>query len=585
MDKIRQWLFVRSHQPENLFGPFTREILRSEGLNGFRIVDIDNAGIPELKSGDLIVLTRCFLDRNEMQQLYNSISNGACMVCLQPSSSFAGLFGWHCHKSIIYPGWIRIREGYPGSGHPIQTHVPITKYSHDSSTLNSESLADAVQPDWQESEYPAVVSQRVGLGRIALFFYDLPKAIALIRFGNPDLASFLTSGHWPSPHAFDLFPESHLDPRCIDLPQADYHGQLLAKILTDISPYPLARFWYYPRQHQRSAVMFTSDDDYSKPEQFRQLSAALLKRNGHATFYLMEKTLLSEQDVAGFRAQGHTFAPHIDVTEKGEMYFIFPEELKRETGLFAGRFGTISSSLQCHWAPWPGYMSCVPECMKNGYRMLCAYLSFPVISFMCGSGRPLKFVNLQGNIYDCWQQPIISYDDETLQEPMTDNPREFVDKFDNLLRAAVDRHHSAFGMLSHPISYATYSKPYIDAVLDSVQNVNVPIYNGDEWCAFNDQRYSTRIEAYRHRGNGFSWTISTAPNQLSLMIPVSPEQNISRVSVEGKPVEGTIYRRLEQDYFFVDLDTTDSKGEIHVELIGTVKKSHERMRDGRGKIS
>ena len=51
---FRQVLVTRSTQPENTYGPFAAEILRAEGLMGFRSVDIDTAPLPEIGPGDLV---------------------------------------------------------------------------------------------------------------------------------------------------------------------------------------------------------------------------------------------------------------------------------------------------------------------------------------------------------------------------------------------------------------------------------------------------------------------------------------------------------------------------------------------------
>lgn len=99
-----------------------------------------------------------------------------------------------------------------------------------------------------------MVRQTLGSGLVSLFFYDLPAAVAGIRFGNPDLAGFTTTGHWNWTHAGDLFI-GPIDERVRHLPQADLHAQLLAKLLTSMAPYPLARWWYYPQASQRSVAL------------------------------------------------------------------------------------------------------------------------------------------------------------------------------------------------------------------------------------------------------------------------------------------------------------------------------------------
>jgi len=548
MNTFRQWLLVRPGQRENAFGPYLQEILRAEGLTGFRTVNLDD-GLPELRADDLIVLTRCFLRVDEMERLQAAVEAGARLVVLHPSILLAHRFGWEPQKRAVYPGWVRTGAGYPGHGTPIQTHLPIAAFTP---SPGVETLAATVDAAWDDAGCPAVARQKVGKGTVVFIFYDLPKAVARLRFGDPELASVETSAQWYWTHASDLFA-GQLDDRVLDRPQADFHGQLLAKLLTDISPVPLARCWYYEQIAQRSAVVFSSDDDWSTPDQFRQLSDALVSHGGKATFYLVKDTRLSDEEIAALRAQGHTFAPHVFLPDGEELAYAFPKHMEEETALLKARLGRLSVSLQMHRAPWLGYMTWVPAYINYGYRLLMSYLSLPpqnVNRYMCASGRPMKFVDQDGAVHDCWQQPVLSYDDQTLIPAMTADPQGFVRKFADILRPAMEEHHTTFGMASHPVSYATYSKPFFDALLDFIVAEGVPIYNGDDWCDFNDRRNAVQVEQ-SVEGDILTCTVRGLVGMLPLMIPVNGP---ATVTVNGTPAEGEIIRRLGQEYLYVQLN-------------------------------
>lgn len=531
-----------------------QEILRAEGLSGFRAVDLDREELPELRADDLILLTRCFLRREETERLRAAVEGGARLVVLHPSVLLAHRFGWETQKRAVYPGWVQVGADYPGHGLPVQTHIPIAAFAPGEGVGERQAIAGAVDADWQDTGCPAVSRQRVGAGTVVFFFYDLPKAVARLRFGDPDLASVETSEQWHWTHASDLFA-SFLDDRVIDRPQADFHSQLLAKVLTDICPYPLARCWYYEKIAQRSAVVFSSDDDWSTPEQFRQLSDALVTHGGLASFYLVKDTLLRDADIAKLRALGHTFAPHVFLPDGEEMAYAFPKHMEEETALLRKRLGMLGVSLQMHRAPWLGYMTWVPELIQHGFRMLMAYMSLPprnINRYMCGSGRPMKFVDADGDIYDSWQQPVLSYDDQTLIPAMTARPQDFVAMFADILRPALEEHHTALGMASHPVSYATYSKPFFDALLDLVHAEGVPIYNGDGWCEFCDRRQAVQVEQSIKQDGTLTCIVRHLVGPLPLMIPVSGQA--PAVTVNGEAVEGVVLRRLQQDYLCVQLE-------------------------------
>jgi len=567
---LRQYLLIRSSQPENLYGRFTAEIITAEGLNGFRCVDLDRKPLPDLGPGDLAILTRCYLRDAEIDALLTAIEQGARVVCLQPSPRLATRLGWTTLKRVIYPGWVQIRNGLPGSGMPIQTHVPVALYQPDKLGDTWTSVAQAVGADWADSGCPAVVQQSLGAGKIALFFYDLPLAVARIRFGNPELASHLTTGLWDFLHAADLFI-GHVDERVKRLPQADFHGQLLVKVLTDVAVYPLARLWYYPEAGQRSVAVVQSDDDWSTPEQFRALSAALRKRGGSATFYLVKDTALTEGEVAQLRSEGHTFAPHVNPRLcRDEWRFTFPDAIREETLLFKQRFGACSPSIQCHCAPWQGYMDWVPEFMRNGYRLLFAPLSLPVPmlnAYMCGSGRALRFYDRDGTLFDCWHQPVVTYDDASVTERIRNNVADVIGDFERILRSALERTHTALPLLSHPVSYATYSSPFIEGCLDLLQVEGVPIFNGDQWCDFLDRRSAVRVRQSRLADGTLRTVVEHLRGRLALMLPVAAGGGATPppVKINNAPASGVVHHRLDQDYLFVAVDAEGDEGRVTVD--------------------
>jgi hypothetical protein len=432
----------------------------------------------------------------------------------------------------------------------LQTHVPIALYEANGAEYSA--VATASGADWQESGFPAVVRQRAGAGEVVFFFYDLPKAVARIRFGDPELASLLNTGQWEWLHAIDLFA-GHVDERVLHLPQAELHAQLLAKLLTDICAYPLARLWYFEKAEQRAAANFSSDDDWSTPEQFHDLISTLETCDGHGTFYLMEDTHLGDEAVRDYRARGHTFGPHVNATrEKDDMTFVFPRLLHEETATFRARYGQGSLSLQNHWAPWQGYMDWLPDFMREGYRLLYNYLSHPqwLNLFMCGAGRPSKFVDENGAIFDCWQQPMQSYDDATLKARISTDLPSVIADFEKLLRPTIERFHTAIGVGSHPVSFSTYSKPFLSACFERLQQAGVPIYSGDDWCLFCDRRHAVEMEYSRDTNGDLQIQARNVDGEFSLMIPA---RGGAEIRSDGQPVQSTQYRRLEEEYCFVPL--------------------------------
>ncbi len=571
MKKQGQYLLVRPSQSENTYGAFAQEILRAEGLMGFVPVDLGRALLPELQPGDIVLVTRCFLTRQESAGLLEAAAAGVSLAFLQPQLSLVEQAGGRPACRVINPGYLRVSAGFPGGGEVIQTHVPINCVNEPVTGDSWTVPATAITSDKKESGFSAVAGLEYGRGRIAFFFYDLAEAVARIRFGNPALASYVTLGEkWTWPHAGDLFA-GHLDPDCADLPQADIHGQLLAKVLTDLSAAPLGRFWYYEDGGQRSSAVLESDEDGASPAQIETIASVVEQYHGSDTFYLMrDSTKMSRAQVDALRARGHTFGPHVNPRGRPEeLYFAVPAAVQEETGEFTERFGAPSRTLQCHCAPWLGYMSQVPQQVRSGYRLLFAYLSVPKRNwarYMCGSGRPMKFFDNDGLLHDCWQQPVTIMDDSTLAEKLGSEPEASLREFETKLQAALQSNHTSFAILSHPTAFCTFSRRVMEGCFSRFAADGVPIYNGDRWCDFLDRRWAVRLEQGVGRDEHLMYIVSNLSGRLPLMIPLrngKVGENWS-VEVNGARALFTIYRRLEESYLFVELEGVDPDSSIRV---------------------
>jgi hypothetical protein len=576
MKKQNCYLITRSKQEENTFGAFAQEILRAEGLMQFVSVDVDRQRWPRLQPGDLALVTRCFLTKKEIASVLAAAERGANLAFIQPQTLLVQELGGTPEHQVIHSGYVKIQPGFPGAGDTVQTHLPIVRVKCPESGTPWETVAKATDSNGTETGCPAVVRFQRGRGQIALFFYDLPAAVARIRFGDPDLASYTTLGsRWPFTHAGDLF-EGHLDPRCAHLPQADLHGQLLAKVLTDLSPTPLGRFWYYEDAAQRSLAVLESDQDGGSLQQIEALAAAVEKHNGTGTFYLLEwtdpKNQMGKAQVNALRARGHTFGPHISPRSLNEeLYFSIRDKLKKEPGAFKARYGTCSRTLQCHCAPWTGHLDLVHHHVHSGYRLLFTYLPIPIQNFakyMCGSGRPMKFFDRRGTLHDCWQQPVIVMDDATLIEKLGKQTDASLQEFEARLQAALRANHAAFGMLSHPTSFDQYSGPFMRACFKRLEEEGVPIWNGDRWCDFIDQRSATRLEQGTDKNGNPAYLVSNLVDRLPLMIPLKDgdERKAWKVEVNGVPVAAPLHRRLEENYLFVPIEGGKKAAKIEVQV-------------------
>lgn len=517
------------------FGRFTEEILAAEGLTGFAVADLASDALPAIGEHDVLVLARAFPREKQIAHLLEAVHRGAGLVVLQPSPRLLERLDCELAATCTHPGWVVFDDM------AIQTHVPMTHLAEQAEAWRTVTRAtDAAWPV-APADRPAVMTRELGRGCVTAFLYDLPKAVARIRFGNPELVDTLTNGHWSWVHTVDLFTD-HVDPRVSHLPQADLHGQLLAAAVEDASPAPLARLWYYPSAAHTTAAVVQSDDDWSTPEQFAALVGAIERHGGTATFYMMEQSLLPDGELMRLRERGHTFGPHVNAFPKADdldkpsgrgvdLRESFINAMQRETQRFDQRYGRRSATLQSHCAPWAGYMEFVPLHVRHGYRMLFAYLSGPqpmINRFMCGSGRPMRFCDEDGVIHDCWQQPVTTYDDASLKPRIASEPASVLGEFDLIFRDAVARTHTAFTLLSHPVSFATYSQPFIEPCLARFAEAGAPIFNADQWLEFQDRRRHAVVKQ-RMNDDGAIEVAVDGEGPLCLMTPAVHGKTMTRL--------------------------------------------------------
>jgi len=561
---LNRYILIRSEQPENTYGRFCQEILKSEGLMGFESVDLDTDCMPAMGSGDVAVVTRCFLRNSEADTLLAAAAGGAGIIFLQPQSTLVERLGFKRREGMMTRARIAIRSGRIGNGTVLQTHLPIPKYEPPATW---DIMADTVEDALQPADDPAAVISSLGEGGIALFFYDVPEAVARIRFGDPDLASY-SALSWNWPHAGDMYFD-HVDARLAHVPQADIHCQFLAQVVSEVCSTSLPRFWYHERPEHLTTCVFESDGDWSEPEEFEELAAAVEKRDGAVTFYLANDSKVSREQADSLRSRGHTLGTHIDPLKRAEeLYFSFADSFEEENAIFKEKYGERSPTLQCHRAPWMGYMDLLPLHVAHGYRLLFACLSIPVhlwARYMCGSARPMKYFDRNGVLHDCWQQPEPIMDDTTLEEKLGSHAEDACRKFDEYLGKILTTSHTPVVLLSHPSNFVKYSSSFFEYCLDRLQDKDIPIYNADEWCEFIDRRDKVRIQ--QEKGDaGDVYSVSHLAGCLPLMIPLCVQDRpMPQVLVNDIVVEGTILDRLSRRWLFIPLEG-DGESVIRIEV-------------------
>ncbi len=555
-------ILVRSDQPENMFGPYTGELLKLEGISDFDIADM-GAG-EDLPGGDpqVVILTRARLYNREQEQLLSYVRNGGSLIVFRPSYRLCEALGLTATFTVTPAAYLLPDADHPvsrGLPHePLQCHWPMERYGLGSLPGGAEIIAHDYADLNSPTGYPAVVSFLFGNGRIGLCFYDPPATVARLRFGNPDQASINTMGFRFYTRSGDLFTD-HFDISRGHLPQADLHCNLLSNLIAHLSPQPVPRLWYYRVPEERSALPMRSDDDWSTVEMFEALHSGVEQRGGHCTFYLVRDTNLPDATVKEWLAAGHNFGYHSNPNSTPEDPYLAIEGILRDDAAnFEQRYGYTARTTQIHCATWRGYMDLVPVFHDIGLRMAVTYGSHLKTygTYMCGSSRPLKFINEFGRIMDIFQQTTVIYDDASVQKMLTEEVDTELEKVARTLDNAVNLTYSPIGFQSHPVSYFTYSAPYIGGCMDLAQERGVPVLSMDEWLEFTQRRYEADLTLSSADGSSIECdlTAGSLSGPLTVAVPVPEGRIPTAATVDGQSVEPTLRSILGPRYALVPVE-------------------------------
>ena len=537
------------------YNAYLAEILRLEGFADFAELDIEEIKAKTLASQDLVILPRLSTSAAEAELLYNYVVQGGRLLAFLPDAHLARRFGVTPNWRGIDNGWLHPLDTEPILQglylEPVQIIVPAAGW-----TVTAEHqvkvLAQIRRGKAAEAGQPGIVWCNVGQGAAVFFAYDLPHAIARLRQGNPEHADLTFAGLDGIFRPSELFV-GQLDVEQMLLPQADLQTALLARLIETLAPRP--RLWYYPAAEQHSAVIMTSDDDWSTVEQFEALLAGLRKRQAHDTFYVVPETKINQALMDQWAAEGHTFSVHpaLDADVRAGLATDEPQQ-KLVAGMLQANiarhirdYGHRPRTIRQHAVRWLGYVEAARVLVDFGIEMELNYISVHPFSlgYMAGSGRPLRFVDTDGAIINCYQQPTL-WTEEVLIHP------HFVFSFkwtveralaetDKIIERAAREFYTPIIFNSHPVSFATYSSPLIEGCWDKALAEGMKILSADEWLAWTKARDRVRIEPQAE-----GWVIYT-PSPIASLTLLLPEQftpQAEKAEVNRQVLWGRTYTTL-----------------------------------------
>jgi hypothetical protein len=538
-------VLVRPGQEVAAFGRYLGEILRAEGLVDHELLEVTGSRADDLPADlatyDLVVVTRMRLAKAQVEALVAYAEQGGRMLVVRPTYLFAVKLGLRPASSMVSPAYVRpLIDGVPRE--PIETHVPADCYHL---PADARVIAELWLDSRTKTSFPAIFER----GNVVVFAYDLAKAVSLIRQGDPGRVGARGLGGGEPYRIQDLLT-GYADSACWHLPQADIHAMLLVNAVHELARSPQPRWWYYPAPSTRSVLVLDSDDDWSAPEHFDALLSAVEGHGGRITIYLMlgptKRTIATPEKVAAWRERGHSFGIHhnaFDPSFEGEdQEELIEDVIRNDIAEFAELYGAVPVTNRNHCLGWKGYVDVPRLFAELGTDMdLNTTNAGPSwLKYLNGSGRPMRFVDSDGTVIDCFQQSTQAYDDLAIQGLLTADPAGQAALTVQLMEDKLDRYFSPMSMLSHPVSFATYSSGYMNACWSAARELGMPIWSAFEWASFTRARDAARISSARWEGSRFSCEVHGRSPQgsLTLTLPVDAS-TVTSATVDGEAVKVT----------------------------------------------
>lgn len=524
-------LLVTNPGAQPSFGAYLGAILRAEGFVAFRMARLDAINPALLARFPLVLLAVGPLTAEASDLFRAYVLNGGHLIAFRPDPHLADLMGVRALGGDVTDGMLSVADHPLAQGittQALQVHTPMAQYE----LAGAEAVAWIARRDSSRTSYPAVTLMRAKKGIAALWAFDLPRNIALIRQGNPAAANQERDG-MEGVRTVDLFVD-WIDLDRIDIPQADEQQRLLANMIHALAgEAPLPRLWHLPAG--ASAVLVATGDAHGLLASHIATALELVSRyDGALSIYYApppmsnrSRTLrrvrwLAEElpvagavftddagyptpkDVARWRERGHGFGLHPYVEQGvGKGYHEY-----WNTFIKLG-YGPAEPTVRTHRVLWSGWVETARVQAQYGLRMsLDHYHSGPLMrradgrwvhGYLTGSGLPMPFVDEQGNLLRVYQQHTHLVDEHLMRVfdtgyEMGVDVNEAIAIACRQIDAAVEQYPSALGLQCHidPFAFggekAKAASVWFDRVLDHAAARGVMIVSAEQWLAFTEMR-------------------------------------------------------------------------------------------------
>jgi hypothetical protein len=575
-------LLVTNPAAQPSFGAYLGAILRAEGFVAFRMARLDAINPALLAQFPLVLLAAGPLTAANAHLFQAYVLNGGHLIAFRPDARLADLMGVRALGGDVTDGFLSVADHPLAQGittQSLQIHTPVAQYE----LAGAEAVAWIARRDGSRTSCPAVTVTRAGEGVAALWAFDLPRNIALIRQGNPAAANQDRDG-MEGVRTVDLFVD-WIDLDRIGIPQADEQQRLLATMVHALAgEAPLPRLWHLPAgaaavlvatgdahgllaSHIDAALELVNRYDgalsiYYAPPPMSNRSRTLRRVRWWASDLPIAGAVFTDnsgyptpKDVARWRDSGHGFGLHPYVeqgVDKGYHEYW-------NTFIKLG-YGPAAPTVRTHRVLWSGWVETARVQAQYGLHMsLDHYHSGPLVrradgrwvhGYLTGSGLPMPFVDEQGNLLRVYQQHTHIVDEHLMRVfdtgyEMGVDVSEAVAIACQQIDVAVEQHPSALGLQCHidPFSFggekAEAASIWFSRVLEYAASRNVSIMSAEQWLAFTEMRDQAEMRNLIWDEAEGVLTFETvvggeSQHALALLLPLEHRQRTLRqVTIDG----------------------------------------------------
>jgi uncharacterized protein DUF4082/Big-like domain-containing protein/purple acid phosphatase-like protein len=563
------------------FDAYLPEILRTEGLNEFDVIDVGGLTAAKLADHAVVVLGRASVSDAQASLLTDWVDAGGKLIAMRPDATLAGLLGLTPGGGSVTEGYVRIdTSSAPGAGitaTTMQFHGTADRYTVAAGTRTVATLyTDASTA----TSNPAVTLRSVGGsgGVAAAFTYDLARSVVYTHQGNPAWAGqerdhVLDQGT-TTIRSDDLFfggasASDWVDLNKVAIPQADEQQRLLANLVTSTASdrLPVPRLWYFPRGYEAVIVMTGDSHPNGSPgtsfafDRFLSQSApgcnvadwACIR----ATSYVSPDSVwtLAPEDAKAYQDEGFEIALHLDVpganecndyTSYAQLEGALDTQLNGSHGFTANFEGLLQApvTIRTHCIVWSDWDSEVRADLAHGIRLNTDYYYWPPSwaagrsGMFTGVGIPMRFAARDGSLYDVFQATT-QLPDETFS-----TPDEMDAAVTSLLDGAVgaNGYYGAFTTNVHNDHADLGARAAADAIVAAAQARGVPVVSAKQLLTWLDGRDASSFQQVTYSAGrlGFTMVVGSGARGLQAMLPVhGPNGDLQSVTHDGQSVTFT----------------------------------------------